>query len=147
MSSRPFQGYTLFQMLKSANGGVVSRADIAKELGVNEGSVPIYFFGLKKFFGVDFEVVKNGRAVTGYRLLNGDSVDVPANGRRTSAGAKPVKAAKVAKVKKAKPVMTKVIKVAKSKPIKDDVVDVSDMEIEELTDLELSDIKSQLGLA
>lgn len=151
MSNSPLQIYTLFQMLKSAGAnGIVSRADIAKELGVNEGSVPVYFFWLKKF-GVKFDVIKNGRAVQGYRLLNGDEVDVPMNRRKRgshtkAASVKAVKAVKPMAKVKAKPVMAKVTKTA-NKPVKDDVVNVSDMEIEELTDIELTDIKSQLGLA
>lgn len=144
MANRPFQGYTLFQMLKAAKpDAVVTRAEIAKELGVNEGSVPIYFFGLKKYFGVECETVKNGRAVIGYRLITRDA-DVPENGRRSAKAATP-KATKTVKPKAVKTVVQK--SVTKVKKSKDAPVEVEDLSIEEISDTELSDIKSQLGLA
>lgn len=155
MANRVHQGYTLFQMLKAAKPDeVVSRVDIAKALGVNEGSVPIYFFGLKKYFNVDFEVVKDGRSVVGYKLLSRDA-EVPMYGRRGSApgATKPATVKKPKAVKSAKAAKNTVEKVAvkttkKPKAVKPEVNEdiFSDMEVTEITDNELSDIRSQLGL-
>lgn len=144
MSKRPHQGYTLLQMLKASKPNeVVSRADIAKKLGVNEGSVAIYFHGLKKFFGVDFEVVKEGRAVVGYILISRDAEMSP-SGRREASAAKP-KTKKVSKTSKVTVTKTKTTQV-KTKS-KNAPVEIEDLDVEEITDTELSDIKSQLGLA
>jgi hypothetical protein len=148
MANRPFQGYTLFQMLKaSAPDAVVKREDIAKKLGVNEGSVPIYFFGLKKYFGVECELVKDGRSVVGYKLLTRD-IEVPENGRRggkVKAAPKP-KTVKVKATKPAKATIQSVTVRTKAEP-KRDVADViDDMQIDEIGDNELSDIRAQLGL-
>lgn len=141
MSKRPHQGYTLLQMLKASKPNeVVSRAAIAKELGVNEGSVAIYFHGLKKFFGVEFEVVKQGRAVVGYKLISRD-VEMSPSGRRV---ATPTKTKKVSKASKVTVAKTKTTQVKKSKNAP---VEIEDLDVEEITDTELSDIKSQLGLA
>lgn len=141
MAKRPHQGYTLLQLMKASKPGeVVSRATIAKKLGVNEGSVAIYFHGLKKFFNVEFEVVKQGRTVVGYTLISRDAEMSP-NGRRGDSSTKTVKAKK--------PKVVKVQKVAKSTKVtksKNSPVEIEDMEIEEITDGELSDIKAQLGL-
>ena len=142
MAKRPHQGYTLLQLMKASKPGeVVSRATIAKKLGVNEGSVAIYFHGLKKFFNVEFEVVKQGRTVIGYTLISRDAEMSP-NGRRGDSSTKTVKAKKPKAVKVQK-VATKTTKVTKSK---NSPVEIEDMEIEEITDGELSDIKAQLGL-
>lgn len=147
MASRPFQGYTLFQMLKAAKPDeVVKREDIAKALGVNEGSVPIYFFGLKKFFNVECETVKVGRSVIGYKLLTRDA-DVPENGRRGNAIKAVAKTPKVNKEKAVKPLaVASVTKSVKVKKQKDAPIEVEDLEISEISDTELSDIRSQLGL-
>lgn len=142
MSKRPHQGYTLLQMLKASKPNeVVSRAAIAKELGVNEGSVAIYFHGLKKFFGVEFEVVKQGRAVVGYKLISRD-VEMSPSGRRVATPAKTKKVSKASKVTVAKTKTTQVKAKSKNAP-----VEIEDLDVEEITDTELSDIKSQLGLA
>jgi hypothetical protein len=153
-------------MLKSAGvGNVVSRADIAKTLGVNEGSVPVYFFVLKNKFKVKFAVEKKGRTVIGYKLL-ADDVDVRENclprGRKVSAAAKVAKTtvAKVKPPKTAKPakatepeaitVVTRASKeVKKAKEVKQKLAPVAmeDLEIDEITSNDLEDIKSQLGLA
>lgn len=151
--NRPFQGYTLFQMLKAAKPkDVVSRKAIAKALGVNEGSVPIYFFGLKKYFNVEVETIKDGRSVTGYRLISRDAV-VPENGRRDASmkAVKPAKPTKVAKAAKPAKVQKVMKTVSNNKKIEVDDGSVptldSDLEISEITDAEMNDLKDQLGLA
>ena len=140
--------FVLFSLLKSAGSKPVSPEVCAKELGFAVGSVAPYMWSLRKKFGADIEVVKNGRAVVGYKLLNVSAVEsVITPKRRVTAGAT-TKTVKTAKVK------TVVQKVAKTSKVKKTVsVDGSvptldaDLDISEITDGELDDIKSQLCLA
>lgn len=136
--------YQLFSLLKSAgNKGATVKA-CAKELEFAEGSVSPYIWSLRKKFGAEIEVIKNGRSVEAYRLLNADVVEANITPNRRS-GTKAAKPAKVTKPVKSKPVKTAAaVKPAKSKNAP---VEVEDLEVEEISDSELSDIKSQLGLA
>lgn len=152
MANRVYQGYTLFQALKAAKpGSYVTKEELGKALGVNPGSIPVYFIGLRDWFGVEIVAHKDGRTVVGYELVTRD-IDVPMHGRRSaSKGATKTAAVKKPKTAKAtKPVVEKVaVKATKkpkaTKPEADEDI-FSDMEVTEITDNELSDIRSQLGL-
>jgi|688.fasta_scaffold42061_5 hypothetical protein len=138
------QGYMLFSLLKAAGSKGVTRSEAAKALGVRESSVPVYFYGLRTLYGAEIEVQKNGRKVIGYTLLNPNECTIGENGRRGT------KAAKPSKSKPMKSVTVKTVKANASKkaaavsavtPILD-----SDLEISEIDDAELNDLKASLGI-
>lgn len=139
--------FVLFSLLKSSKGAVAPEV-CAKELGFAVGSVAPYMWSLRKKFGADIEVVKNGRSVVGYKLLNVAEVEAVITPKRRGAA---TTVAKTAKPTKTKTVVQKVVtKTKKTKIVSEDgsvpTLD-ADLEISEITDGELNDIKSQLGLA
>jgi len=163
--SNSTQAHNLYNLLVAAGATGVTRADIATHLGVSEGSVPVYIFGLKKFFSAEIDNIKDGRKVVAYKLTNASDIEVPSHRlyRRNDNGAvilsnpsagvtKPVKATKTKVTKVAKKKAAKVVNVTKpkSKKIIIDDGDVAildkDLEISEFTDAELNDIRSTLGL-
>jgi len=138
--------YKLFQLLKSAGNKGATVSQCAKELNFALGSVGGYVVALRQKFGAEIEPIKNGRSTTGYRLLNVDAVEAVITPKRRGAATKSAKVVKTkaVKVKKvAKVAKTKTTKVSKSDEMP---VELDSMEIEEITDSELSDIKAQLGL-
>ena len=162
--SNSTQAHNLYNLLVAAGTTGVTRADIAVHLGVSEGSVPVYIFGLKKFFSAEIDNIKDGRKVVAYKLTNASDIEVPSHRlfRRNDNGAvvlsnpntsvtKPVKATKTKMTKAAKKKAAKVVSVTKpkSKKVVDDgdiaILD-KDLEISEFTDAELNDIRSTLGL-
>lgn len=148
--SNATQAHNLFTLLSKAGSKGVSRSDVAKHLGVLESSVPIYFFGLRKFFNAEIENIKNGRKVVGYRLLNADNIDVPSQRRNSNPVAvvtKPIKATK-AKVVKGTNKKSAITKDADD-GIDFDSADVSilDKDLDtNFSDAEFDDIKATLGL-
>jgi len=144
-SSGNHQGYMLFSLLKAAGKKGVTRAEAAKALGVRESSVPVYFYGLRTLYGADIKVEKQGRKVIGYTLLNPNECTITENGRRG------VKTTKAVKASKPKAVMTaKTVKVSSSKKsASEEVTPIldSDLEISEIGDAELNDLKQSLGIA
>ena len=136
----------LVEAFKSAEGNYVSKADIAKLMGIQEQSVAPYIHDLKRLNRCEFEARKTGRVVDGWVLTNPSkalSLKLTQSAKGTAAAkpakvAKPVKAAKVVKT-------TKVVKQTKvddgSVPMLD-----RDLDISEVTDRELDDLKAQLGL-
>lgn len=142
------QGYMLFSLLKAAGKKGISRSEAAKALGVRESSVPVYFYGLRTLYGAEIEVEKQGRKVIAYRLLNADECTVSENGRRGT------KTAKVVKSKPMKSVSAKTVKVSAPKAKKtvaasaSEVTPIldSDLEISEIDDAELNDLKASLGI-
>jgi biotin operon repressor len=124
------QNYRLYQLLKSA-AGAVSKTEIAVHLGVREVSVPVYIHELKRLFKADIDSVRNGRAVSGYKLVSKE-LNIPQN-RKNSAS--PV-------VKKAKTVKTVASKIEDgSIPVPD-----KDLEVTQISDREFADIRSSLGV-
>ena len=113
--SKNTQAYILFNMLKAAGDKGVNKEQVAKALNVKESSVPVYFFGMKKLYKADIEVVKNGRQVVAYKLNNPNEVTgVPQTRGAGKIKIKPVKAT-------AKAAVTKPVKVAKIKSSNFDV--------------------------
>jgi hypothetical protein len=148
--SNATQAHNLYNLLSDAGAKGVSRSNVAKHLGVRESSVPIYFYGLRKFFSAEVENIKSGRKVVGYRLLNADSIDVPSQRRNSNPVAvvtKPIKATKtkVAKVGKKK---TSVIQTTDAEvDFVDSDVAILDKNLDvEFSDSEFADIKATLGL-
>ena len=136
------QGYMLFSLLKAAGKKGISRSEAAKALGVRESSVPVYFYGLRTLYGAEIEVQKQGRKVVGYTLLNPNECTISENGRR---GTKTTKVK--AKSKPMKSVSVKTVKATKAAVVKDStpILD-SDLQISEIDDAELNDLKASLGI-
>lgn len=139
----------LVEAFKSAEGNYVAKADIAKLMGIQEQSVAPYIHDLKRLNRCEFEARKTGRVVDGWVLTNPAkalSLKLTQGAKGSNAVAKPAKA-----VKPAKPVakVIKTAKVVKSSP-KADAFDIPtldrDLDISEVTDRELDDLKAQLGL-
>ena len=94
------QKFKLWTLLSSGN--VVSPADIAKTLGIKEKAVPVYVHKLKKKFKANIEVSREGKTVTGYKLVNkikvpeyrrnNAQIDKVANDAKKAAAAKKVAA-------------------------------------------------------
>jgi biotin operon repressor len=137
----------LVEAFKSAEGNYVSKADIAKLMGIQEQSVAPYIHDLKRLNRCEFEARKTGRVVDGWALTNpAKALSLKlTQSAKGAAAAKPVKAAKVVKAK----AVAKTAKVVKSSP-KADAFDIPtldrDLDISEVTDRELDDLKAQLGL-
>lgn len=138
----------LVEAFKSAEGNYVSKADIAKLMGIQEQSVAPYIHDLKRLNRCEFEARKTGRVVDGWVLTNPSkalSLKLTQSAKGSKTVAKPAKAAKAAKPAK----VAKTKTVVKSKPQADsfDVPTLDrDLDISEVTDRELDDLKAQLGL-
>ena len=146
--SNATQAHNLYNLLSDAGAKGVSRSEVAKHLGVRESSVPIYFYGLRKFFSAEIENIKNGRKVVGYRLLN--DVEVPSQRRNSNPAAvvvKPIKATKtkVAKVGKKKTAVVQTADVEVNFDDSDVAILDKDLDVG-FTDSEFADIKATLGL-
>ena len=138
--SKNTQAYILFNMLKAAGDKGVNKEQVAKALNVKESSVPVYFFGMKKLYKADIEVIKNGRQVVAYKLNNPNEVTgVPQTRGAGKIKAKPVKAT-------AKAVVTKPVKVAKIKSSNFDVPTLDQTDVPHISDREFNDIKTSLGI-
>lgn len=136
------QAFILFNMLKAAGTKGVTKSEVAKALNVKEGSVPVYFFGMKKLYKAEIETVKSGRTVVAYKLLNPDQV----TGVPQTRGAGKVKAvAKKSTKKVTKALPTKKVSRTVNDSTETPTLD-KDMEIAQIGDRELADIKSSLGL-
>lgn len=116
----------LHQVLKASP--TVSKEAVAKELGVNIKSVPVYIHALKHKFKANIETVKEGRFVIAYKLINGDTLNVPKFRSNAASG------------------MVRTLK--RGKAISDGSVSVpdKDMEITKIDDRTMSDIHSSLGI-
>lgn len=137
------QGYILFSLLKAAGKKGITRAEAAKALGVRESSVPVYFYGLRTLYNAEIEVVKQGRKVVSYTLLNANDCTITENGRRgTKTATKPK-----SKTKPLKSVSVKTVKATNTPAVKEStpILD-SDLEISEVDDAELEDLKASLGI-
>ena len=140
----------LVDAFKSAKGNYLTKGEVASLLGIQDVSVAPYISDLKRLNRCEFEARKNGRIVEGWTLTNPDK----ALSLKLTQAPKGTKVAPVAKVKtvKAKPVkaakVTKVAKVVKQTKVDDGSIPTldADLDISEVTDLELDDIKAQLGL-
>jgi hypothetical protein len=126
------QMFVLYNLMKAAGNKGVGKKEVAKALNVKESSVPVYFFAMKKYFKAEYDIVKQGRQIVAYKLINSDKISVPQ-----------FRKGKVKVVKASNPVVTKVVKNKKV----DEVPNIEDDSgITQITDREFSDIKSTLGL-
>lgn len=148
--SKSTKYFDLYSALKAGGDKGVSPESLQKTLGFTQGALAVYIHALRHKFGAVVESVRNGRVVIAYRLANADELSgkiLPTRKPRT------VKA-KAAKAKKT--VVARVTKTVKAKApkrtatVQDDgsvaVLD-EDLDIAEMSDRELADIQSQLGIA
>jgi hypothetical protein len=147
--------YRLFSLLKSAGSKGASPEVCAKELSFQVGSVAPYMNSLRTKFGAKIEVVKDGRSVTAYKLMNVAEVEkniTPNRRGATTVAAKVAKPSKKLAKAASKTAVAKVQKTIKSKAAspREDEFDVptldADLSVSEVTDSELADLRHQLGL-
>lgn len=132
--------HTLFLAFKAAGKKGLTDKEVLK-IVPNVG----YVTHLERTFGCKFNYTKEGRKTVHFVLTNPNEADVPENGfrvKKTAAAKKPKAVAKV-KTKAKTTVVEKKVKVEREKVVAPD----ADLRIIEVTDRELADIKSQLGLA
>ena len=62
----------VFAVLLAANGSVVTKADLVTALGESVAlyRISTYVWNMRKRLGADIKVEKQGKLVTGYRLMN-----------------------------------------------------------------------------
>lgn len=140
----------VYELMKS--GKPVPFADILKIVGPNEVTAMTHICALRNLFGGEIDTIREGRKVQAYQLNNAADVAKYMVVKNSGAVAKTPKA----KVVKQKPVQAAKVAVAKTKTVvarskpKADAFDIptldSDLDISEVTDRELDDLKMQLGL-
>jgi hypothetical protein len=152
MRNPSVQELTIYEMLKS--GKPVAFADMVKAVGVKEITVMTYICALRQIWGGEVETIRNGRKVESYQLNNAGDLakHMVLKGSGLVTKTAKVKAPKVVKVN---PIKAAKVAVAKSKAVvsrkpKEDAFDIptldSDLDISEVSDRELDDLKMQLGL-
>lgn len=142
------QELTVYEMLKSGKPALF--VDIVKAVGVKEITVMTYICALRQIWGGDVQTIRNGRKAEAYQLNNASDLaqymvlkgsGVVKTPKQKVVKQKPVKAAKV--------VVAKTKTTVARKP-KDDAFDIPtldrDLDISEVSDRELDDLKMQLGL-
>ena len=145
--------FELFSALKAGGDKGVTPEALATALGFKIGALAVYIHALRHKFGANIESVRNGRTVTLYRLVNVAEMEkaISPNRKPRTTKAKATKTVKAAKPKAAKRVKTATVTrttSAKKSKVRDGIVPVldEDMDILEVTDRELADIASSLGL-
>ena len=130
----------LFDAFKSA-GKTGLTADQVTDIVPNVG----YVNHLEKAFGCKFDRIKEGKKVTKFILLNGSAVSVGDSRKAKVAKAPVAKKVKAAATK----IVTKKVRVKNTKPVADSgsvAAYDADLDISEVGDRELADIRAQLGL-
>ena len=133
--------FDLFSALKAGGAKGVSPDSLTKALDFSMSSLAVYIHALRHKFGADIESVRNGRTVVAYRLVNIAECEakISPNRKPRTTKHKAVKAVKASRVASS---------VVKRQSKKDGIQPVlDDMSLTEITDADLSDIKSQLGIA
>jgi len=157
--SKTTKYFDLFSALKAGGDKGVTPEALAKSLSFTTGALAVYIHALRHKFGAQIESVRNGRTVTLYRLVNIAEMEAVITPNRKPRTTKAKAAATKTKAKATK--ATRVTKTVKTKKIKaapkvkakakneDGPVEVldADLDIAEITDRELDDIRSQLGIA
>lgn len=146
--------FELFSALKAGGDKGVTPEALASALGFKIGALAVYIHALRHKFGANIESVRNGRTVTLYRLVNVAEMEavISPNRKPRTTKEKAIKPKTVkAKPKAAKRVKTATVTrttSAKKSKVRDGIVPVldEDMDILEVTDRELADIASSLGL-
>jgi hypothetical protein len=130
-------------MLKSGKSVTVDAMQSA--LKIKNNSIMVLIYQLRTHLGADIESERQGRKVVSYRLSNAADIEPKLNTVKPSKARKT--STKVAKVAVAK---TKTTVSRKAKVAKEDEFDVptldADLDITEVSDAELADLRNQLGL-
>jgi hypothetical protein len=134
----------VYEMMKS--GKSVSFDSLVTNLGCKPSTVMALIFGLRRHAGGEIDTERNGRKVESYKLTNAADIAAKMVTAQSSSKTKTPKVAKTPKVK-----ATKTKTVVSRKAVKDDEFDVptldADLDITEVSDAELADLRNQLGLA
>ena len=143
MSTKVQVLFTLMQ-----DGSKVPVEKMLKVLNIKQGSVMCLISALRNDFGAEIETERDGRKVLSYQLTNPSKVKLPTKATKVKAAAPAAKKTVVAKVA-AKTTKVKT-SAKKSATPREDEFDVptldADLSVSEVTDLEMADIRSQLGL-
>ena len=145
--------FELFSALKAGGDKGVTPEDLAQALGFKIGALAVYIHALRHKFGANIESIRNGRTVTLYRLVNIKEMEKVISPTRKPRTTKAQATAK-AKPKTKKSTVKRTAKVTRTakapKRVRKDegIVPVldDDLDITEVTDRELADIASSLGL-
>jgi len=137
----------VYEMMKS--GKSVSFDSLVTNLGCKPSTVMALIFGLRRHAGGEIDTERNGRKVESYKLTNAADIAAKMITTQGSSKTKTPKTPKVAKTPKVKATKTKTV--VSRKAAKDDEFDVptldADLDITEVSDAELADLRNQLGLA
>jgi hypothetical protein len=123
----------LYTLMK--DGKPVPVEKMIKTLNVKQGSIMCLISALRNDFGGEVETVRDGRKVLSYQLTNADKVKIPTKATKT-------KAAKVSRVAVTKSKTT--VARSSAKVVSDEI---PTLEIEEVSDAELDNLKAELGLS
>ena len=130
----------VYEMLK--DGKPLKFDNLVKRLGCKPVTAMVLICALKRDCNAEIETIRDGRKVDSYQLHN--ATDIAA--KMVSTKATKTKAVKTPKVK-----ATKTKTVVSRKAVKDDEFDVptldADLDVSEVSDAELADLRNQLGLA
>ena len=129
-SNRIIQIYNIMK-----DGKSVKFEAIVKAIGAKPITAMVYISDMRTFFGAEFEATRDGRKVIAYRLTNAKDL-----APKMVKGVKTVAAPKAAKTK-----ITTVTKKVKQ-PLKKKEAVLDELDINEVTDKELDDLKIQMGL-
>lgn len=139
------QPFIFVKLLADNSDRFVSRTELAKALGVSEVSVPVYLFYARKQYGLDVEVQKNGRKVVGWKFVRSNlTAKQLTDGhfrRQELVISKTTKKHVVAAATSAKK-PAKAVEVVETET---ELPDAEDLEIHEITDREMDDIRADLG--
>ena len=134
----------VYELLKS--GKPVPFESILAIAGPKEVTAMTHICALRNWFGGEIETIRSGRKVEAYQLNNASDI---AKYMVLKGSGLVTKAPKVVKVKPVKVTVAKTKTVVSRKP-KANAFDVptldADLEISEISDRELEDLKFQLGL-
>jgi hypothetical protein len=151
--SKTTKYFELFSALKAGGDKGVTPDALAKSLHFTTGALAVYIHALRHKFGAVIESVRNGRTVVAYRLVNVAEMEAAITPNRKPRTTKATKAPK-AKATKTPKVKAKAKAKVKAAPVKTKVRDDGpvevldeDLDIAEITDRELNDIRDQLGIA
>ena len=130
----------VYEMMK--DGKPMNFDALVKRLGCKPVTAMVLVCALRRDCNAEIETIRDGRKVESYQLTNAADIAT----KMVSTKATKTKAVKTPKVK-----ATKTKTVVSRKAAKDDEFDVptldADLDITEVSDAELADLRNQLGLA
>jgi hypothetical protein len=131
----------VYEMMK--DGKPMNFDALVKRLGCKPVTAMVLVCALRRDCNAEIETIRDGRKVESYQLTNAADIATKMVSTKATKAAK-TKAVKTPKVKSTKTVVSR-------KAVKDDEFDVptldADLDITEVSDAELADLRNQLGLA